>query len=368
MLKNIERNQRHAPSFFPRIDVGSQCFENSYIHHGIAFRKEFIPVTNKGKFETIKLEVLKAVKIDDEDLPTDSKTLYLFLHGFPDFPQVWSGIISALHKEHVFGIFPVSRHFWAVGLPGWGNHNKNPISSCRVNYVSEFIVDLIFSSGDGIKNKYDNIYLVGHGFGGILAWQVAQDVSQIDQKILTGLISFTPHPSLIMQHYMRIPAEHVYFYPFLSPILGEMYLAADDFEMVEKKFFQKDEKNDKWVEWYSKNDFEWRNPYIREWKKTGISPLTCYYRDNFEVKKGVIYPLVSFSVLNSIDPQPTNILMVHAEEDVFLPQLTYVRSFKKISLNSGQVIQYRKVPHADHYDVHYEIINYKYNKYFITYL
>lgn len=101
--------------------------------------------------------------------------LVLLLHGFPEFWYSWRYQIPAL-----------ARHFRVVvpDLRGY-NDSEKPASGYDLDTLSADIRSLIENLG------YDRAHIVGHDYGGVIAWNLAQKFPQSLDRL--ALLS-APHP------------------------------------------------------------------------------------------------------------------------------------------------------------------------------
>lgn len=101
--------------------------------------------------------------------------LVLLLHGFPEFWYSWRYQIPAL-----------ARHFKVVvpDLRGY-NDSEKPSNGYDLDTLSADIRSLIENLG------YDRAHIVGHDWGGAIAWNLAQKFPQYLDRL--ALLS-TPHP------------------------------------------------------------------------------------------------------------------------------------------------------------------------------
>lgn len=106
--------------------------------------------------------------------------LVILLHGFPEFWYSWRHQIPALAK-----------HFKVVvpDLRGYNDSDK-PLSGYDLDTLSHDIKGLMKSLG------YAKAHVVGHDWGGAIAWNLAQKFPQSIQRLA---ILNAPHPQQFMQ-------------------------------------------------------------------------------------------------------------------------------------------------------------------------
>lgn len=117
--------------------------------------------------------------------------LVLLLHGFPEFWYGWKHQMAAL-AEKGFRV-------WAPDQRGYNLSDKpEKVREYQMNYLIEDIVGLIKRTG---KEK---VFLVGHDWGGIVAWQVAKEYPELINKLV---ILNAPHLSAMSKHVLKHPSQ-----------------------------------------------------------------------------------------------------------------------------------------------------------------
>ncbi|MEM1309868.1 MAG: alpha/beta hydrolase [Cyanobacteria bacterium P01_H01_bin.153] len=147
--------------------------------------------------------------------------LLLFLHGFPEFWYTWR------HQIPVF-----ARHFKvvAVDLRGYNDSDKpSAISDYTLPVLVKDISELITALG------YDQCYLVGHDWGGGIAWSTAYvHPAQVAKLIVLNC----PHPQRFLDGF-RHPMQWLrsaYIGFFQLPWLPEWVLSANNYQFIDRAF------------------------------------------------------------------------------------------------------------------------------------
>jgi epoxide hydrolase 4 len=106
--------------------------------------------------------------------------LVILLHGFPEFWYSWRHQIPVL-----------ARHFKVVvpDLRGY-NYSDKPATGYDLDTLSSDVMGLIKSLG------YTKAHIVGHDWGGAIAWHIAQKFPQVLDKLA---ILNAPHPQQFLQ-------------------------------------------------------------------------------------------------------------------------------------------------------------------------
>lgn len=147
--------------------------------------------------------------------------LLLMLHGFPEFWYSWRHQIPEFARDH---------KVVAIDLRGYNDSDKPADQSAYV--MDEFIKDV-----EGVIRGlgYDRCMLVGHDWGGAIAWSFAYDHSEVvDRLIILNL----PHPAKFTEG-LRTPQQLLrssYIFFFQLPWLPESLLQALNYQAIETAF------------------------------------------------------------------------------------------------------------------------------------
>jgi len=147
--------------------------------------------------------------------------LMLMLHGFPEFWYSWRKQISEFASNY---------KVVAVDLRGYNDSDKPTQQSAYV--MAELIQDM---KGVIQGLGYDRCILVGHDWGGAIAWNFAYAYpTMLDRLIVLNL----PHPARFAQG-LRTPQQIMrssYIFFFQIPVLPELLLQANDYEAIANVF------------------------------------------------------------------------------------------------------------------------------------
>ncbi|TDP60480.1 alpha/beta fold hydrolase [Roseateles toxinivorans] len=113
----------------------------------------------------------------------------LLLHGFPDHWRLWESTMLALAGQH---------HVMAPDLRGI-NLSEKPLSVA--DYAIDHLVDDVLALIDHLGGR---CALVGHDWGGMLAWVVA---ARHPAKVSCLAIFNAPHPCVFAQQLRSNPAQ-----------------------------------------------------------------------------------------------------------------------------------------------------------------
>jgi epoxide hydrolase 4 len=140
--------------------------------------------------------------------------LILFLHGFPEFWYAWKDLLSDFGRDH---------HAVALDMRGYNLSAKpEPVEAYRV----PLIVEDVRALAENLKAK--KFVLVGHDWGGVIAWAFAAQHPEMLEKLV---IINAPHPTVFARELANNPAQQKaseYFNLFTSP-QAEQILSANNY-------------------------------------------------------------------------------------------------------------------------------------------
>lgn len=147
--------------------------------------------------------------------------LMLMLHGFPEFWYSWRKQIPEFAKD-----FKVV----ALDLRGYNDSDKPEGMSAYV--MAEFIKDV-----EGVIRGlgYDRCTLVGHDWGGAIAWNFAYAHPEMLERLI---VLNLPHPAKFAEG-LRTPQQLLrswYIFLFQIPALPELLVQLDDYRILELAF------------------------------------------------------------------------------------------------------------------------------------
>ncbi|MDF5729890.1 MAG: alpha/beta hydrolase, partial [Rhizonema sp. PD38] len=229
--------------------------------------------------------------------------LMILLHGFPEFWYSWRYQIPEFARD-----FKVV----ALDLRGYNNSDKPEAQSAYV--MDEFVQDI---RGVIQRLGYSKCVLVGHDWGGAIAWNFAYAYPELVERLI---VLNLPHPAKFAQG-LQTPQQLLrsyYMFLFQIPWLPEFLLQSSDYQFIEMAF--KGMAIDKTT--FTKADLDAYKDAAA--KRGALTAMLNYYRNIFQQK-----------IINqkwSVLEVPT--LMIWGEEDAALgKELTYgteayVRNFQ----------------------------------------
>jgi epoxide hydrolase 4 len=148
------------------------------------------------------------------------RKLLLLLHGFPESWQSWRHQIAAL--KDTFEVV-------ALDMRGFGSSDApKGVRQYSMRELCADVVAVVKATG------HTHCYLVGHDWGGAVAWAVAANHPNIVRALA---ILCSPHPAAYKDQH-RFDAEQArrswYFLLFMARRIPEIWLGCRDFERVER--------------------------------------------------------------------------------------------------------------------------------------
>jgi len=160
------------------------------------------------------------------DGPTDGRRLALCLHGFAELGWSWRNQLPMLAS--------MGYRAWAPDLRGYGGSER---PSSRDDYAIELLMHDIAGLIDA--SEAESVTLLGHGWGGVIAWYVAiNTIRPIDRLIIMN----APHPA-VAERGMRAPRQLRRSWPialFQLPWLPERVLRRRGARAIARLFSKAD--------------------------------------------------------------------------------------------------------------------------------
>lgn len=142
--------------------------------------------------------------------PEDGQ-LVILLHGFPEFWYGWSKQMTELANKGF--------RVWAPDQRGYNLSDKpKKVSDYRINHLAADVAGLIKASGKG------KVVLVGHDWGGIVAWRVARAYPELLHKLI---VLNAPHELAMSSQLLKHPLQ----------ILKSSYIAFFQLRGIPEKLF-----------------------------------------------------------------------------------------------------------------------------------
>jgi len=240
--------------------------------------------------------------------------LMLMLHGFPEFWYSW---------RHQIPEFASDYKVVALDLRGYNDSDKpKDVSAYQISELVNDIKGVIQGLG------YESCILVGHDWGGMIAWYVAYTYPErVDQLIVMNI----PHPAKFTEAFRSNPQQLLrswYIFFFQLPLLPEWLFQWDDYRLIASSFI--DMAIDKRA--FSEADL---NAYKDAAAKRGaITAMINYYRN--------LFPGLWHQRQWDVLPIPT--LMIWGENDTALG--------KELTYNTKDYVpdlQIRYIPNCSHW-------------------
>jgi pimeloyl-ACP methyl ester carboxylesterase len=192
-------------------------------------------------------------KAEGEVGPSKAQTV-LCLHGFPELAVSWREQLAGLSDRY---------RVVAPDMRGYGGTDAPPrVRDYKIHILARDVDEMIEALG------VEQVHLVGHDWGGAIAWEVAQ---RYPNRLLTLSVINCPPYQLMMRELTR-PAQLLrswYFFFFQVPGVPEWRMRRDP-ELVAKAML---------ANAYNKEVFtpERLEPYIRQARERRMAGVN-YYR------------------------------------------------------------------------------------------
>ena len=147
--------------------------------------------------------------------------LLLLLHGFPETSAAW--------QRQQESLATLGWRVWAPDLRGYGESDKpRGTSAYTTEVLAADIVGLIDAAG------VHRAAIVGHDWGGIIAWQVAM---RHPERLSSLVVMNAPHPAAMRRRLLRDPRQTVrswYAFMLQVPRLPEMFMRRKNWQALER--------------------------------------------------------------------------------------------------------------------------------------
>ncbi|HEY6272681.1 MAG TPA: alpha/beta hydrolase [Terriglobales bacterium] len=176
-----------------------------------------------------------------------SGPLIVMIHGFPDYWYTWRKQMQGLSERY---------QCVAIDQRGYNLSDKP-------EGVENYAVPLLVGDVIAVIKHFgkDKAIIVGHDWGGVVAWQLALNAPQfVDRLIILNL----PHPRGIMRELAHNPKQQA----------ASEY--ARNFQKEGAETMVKPEQLAFWV-----TDPEAKQKYIEAFQRSSIKAMLSYYKANF---------------------------------------------------------------------------------------
>lgn len=248
--------------------------------------------------ENWKHEFVQANGIRFHCVTAGEGPLVVLLHGFPQFWYAWRHQIPALAAR-----FKVV----APDLRGYGDTDKPPrVADYRTGVLAADVAALVKAFG------YEKAHIVGHDWGGGVAWTVAHEQPQVVDKLA---VLNCPHPKVFVKQLrsnLRQLGRSWYMFFFQLPAIPELLIRLSPDTVVDRMFRRMAIRKDTFTD---EDLRQFRDAMLKPGALTGS---INYYRATFR----------NFSAIRELEKSDQKIasptLLIWAENDIALgKELTY---------------------------------------------
>ena len=182
----------------------------------------------------------------------------IFLHGFPEFWYGWKNQMTFFAEKGYRVIIPDQRGYNLSSKP-------SGVKSYRLQHLCGDIVALI----NKLTNK--KVIIVGHDWGGVVAWRMALDHPQLINHLV---IINMPHPEVFTHTLKTSPVQilHSSYAAFFQlPYLPEWVCSAFGFAVLQRSLIKTSNSGT-----FSKEDIA---AYKKAWQQSGtLTAMINWYR------------------------------------------------------------------------------------------
>jgi pimeloyl-ACP methyl ester carboxylesterase len=206
-----------------------------------------------------KVELSTGISVNAALAGPDDGPPVIMVHGFPESHRTWRGLAPLLSDELRL-VMP--------DLRGFGDSDR---PQDVADYATDMLIADIFALADALK--IDRFALVGHDWGGAIAWAAAL---RGDPRIERLAIVNSPHPLIFQRSLIEDPAQRAasqYMRAFRDPRM-EAGIEAMGFDAFFDKSFAKHAD-------LSLIPAEERQIYIDQWSRPGaLTAMLNWYRSS----------------------------------------------------------------------------------------
>ncbi|MGI4728771.1 MAG: alpha/beta fold hydrolase [Janthinobacterium lividum] len=207
--------------------------------------------------------------------PPEGKVM-LFLHGFPEFSLGWKKQLEFFAEKGFRVIAPDQRGYNLSSKP-------KGVKAYRIETLIADVVDLIR------QTSTQKIILVGHDWGGGIAWELAGQHPELIEKLI---ILNMPHLKIMRETLKSNPRQlfrSLYTGFFQIPLLPEWLSSLFNYKMLERRMIRSANKNAFSRQEMAQYKAAWRNPGAL---KAMINWYRAYKYSKPEMKRIVIPTLI----------------------------------------------------------------------------
>jgi len=240
----------------------------------------------------------------------------LFLHGFPEFWYGWHHQLAFFAQQGYRAVAPDQRGYNLSSKP-------RGVKAYTLAHLTADMAALIKQLTD------QKIILVGHDWGGAVAWTMAREYPELIEKMI---ILNMPHLQVFTEHLRKNPKQLLkswYADFFQIPLLPEIFSSAFYYWLLEKSMVQSALKSTFSVADIAHYKVAWR-------QKRALTAMINWYR------------AYKYNSAASAEPIVVPTLLIWGKKDQFLNSAMAQPSIDKC--RDGRLVF---LPHATHW-LHHE--------------
>ncbi|GAB2691068.1 epoxide hydrolase EphM [Mucilaginibacter koreensis] len=168
---------------------------------------------------TERFDKVNGIRLHSLEAGTEHSEVILFLHGFPEYSGAWHQQLEFMAAQGYHAIAPDQRGYNLSSKPAG-------VKAYLINTLVEDIAELIK------RLTTQKITLVGHDWGGGVAWRLARRYPQLLSRLI---IINMPHLGVLKQTLKTSPMQMLkswYTAYFQLPLLPELTARALNFKLL----------------------------------------------------------------------------------------------------------------------------------------
>ncbi|PIQ21090.1 MAG: alpha/beta hydrolase [Cytophagales bacterium CG18_big_fil_WC_8_21_14_2_50_42_9] len=265
---------------------------------------------------TEKYYDINGIQLNVAEAGDSAGKVILFLHGFPEFWYGWHHQLAFFAQQGYRAVAPDQRGY--------------NLSSKPAGVKAYTLANLTADMAALIKQlTAEKIILVGHDWGGAVAWTMAREYPGLIEKLI---ILNMPHLQVFTEHLRKNPKQLLkswYAGFFQIPLLPEIFSSAFYYWLLEKSMVQSALKNTFSAADMARYKVAWR-------QKKALTAMINWYR------------AYKYNSAASAEPIEVPTLLIWGKKDQFLNA-----AMAQPSINKCRNGHLEFLPHATHW-LHHE--------------
>lgn len=259
----------------------------------------------------------------DVGINGNGSSVIVLLHGFPEASGIWAPVIDLLNSQ--------GRH--KIIFPDLRGYNR----SSQPKPIDSYNIKLLVNDVDVLINTFSQgkpVTLVGHDWGGIIAWVYAYTYPQ---KLSGLMILNAPHPS-VFENLIKTSKEQRKAVPYMLPFIHHPDITAYGLRLLNYQALRSQLPDSV--------DQNMVNALTDAWSHGSVNSMLYYYSANFDTEN-----VFHWAGFNSTIPNPLPISVPTTvgwgmDDKIFLADLNLPAMSQYVSQ-----LSISKYPTAGHFPI-----------------